>query len=433
MKAYENWLEVTKRMKSYSIKIYLPEDSPEWYVNELNYVTNLRHDFEPESYQLENFILELKRISLRWCLFFCYVKQQLKANDPILIVVIRAIEHTKDNFYKPLKAGIFNHENLEEAHQQMQELQRVKSNSFDDLFLVLLSNSKLQSRQRSKKKINHKVYDNENTDSNSDQPKAKQSGHTKKRLNVKKHSKRSPSLQREGSLETNNNSDEEGENEIQHVRARLRLKQQKPPIRHLSFEEDEVEEPIDSDPAGNESSDSRKYGGEKDSAYCFACSLFQTGPGHTYRNKDFVARTRNWHKTRSKGVKPGMLITHFQSNSHKDFVSDLISFVARYKSLPYLVDKEKLRKDIESEKEKERGRCIICMLLGITTSIGKQGLASRSKDYEGGNYAELAILLSRHNSENESMDEQAEQATSHQLSVGMQSKRIDCHCFNRAD
>ena len=89
------------------------------------------------------------------------------------------------------------------------------------------------------------------------QPKAKQSGHTKKRLNVKKHSKRSPSIQREGSLEANNNSDEEGENEIQHVRARPRLKQQKSPIRHLSFEEDEVEETIDSDPAGNESSDSR--------------------------------------------------------------------------------------------------------------------------------------------------------------------------------
>ncbi|KAK2702352.1 hypothetical protein QYM36_019035 [Artemia franciscana] len=102
---------------------------------------------------------------------------------------------------------------------------------------------------------------------------------------------------------------------------------------------------------------------------------------------------------RSKGVKPGMLVTHFQSNGHKASVGDLISFVARYKPLPYLVDKEKLKKNIESEKEKERGRCIKRMLLDITTAQGKQGLVFCGKDHEGGNYVELANLLSRHNTE----------------------------------
>ncbi|KAK2702353.1 hypothetical protein QYM36_019036 [Artemia franciscana] len=140
---------------------------------------------------------------------------------------------------------------------------------------------------------------------------------------------------------------------------------------------------------------------EKDLVYCFTCSLFPTGPGHEYRNKDaaFVAGTRNWHKMLSKGVKPGMLVIHFQSNGHKASVGDLISSVARYKPFPYLVDKKKLKRNIESEKEKERGRCIKRMLLDITTTQGKQGLVFCGKDHEGGNYVELANLLSRHNTE----------------------------------
>ncbi|KAK2705115.1 hypothetical protein QYM36_017227 [Artemia franciscana] len=251
----ESWFEVKERRKSHSAQSSLSENLPEWYINEINNVHNLILDLEPKKYSVEYSMLKIRQISLVWCLFFCYVKEQLNANDPALIELIRAIEYTKDNLYKPLKEGKFNRESLEEVHGKMKRLGRENSNSFDiDQFLPC-NNS--PARQRSTKKINEKIYKNENTDSNSDQPKAKKSGHTKKKLNVKKHSKRSPSVQREGSFEANNNSDEEGENEIQHVRARPRLKQQKPPIRHLSFEEDDVEEPIDSDPAGNESSDSR--------------------------------------------------------------------------------------------------------------------------------------------------------------------------------
>jgi len=87
---------------------------------------------------------------------------------------------------------------------------------------------------------------------------------------------------------------------------------------------------------------------EKDLAYCSAFSLLPTGPGRKYSKKDtgFVAGTRNWHDMHSKGVKPGMLFTHLQSNGLKASVGDLISFVARGKSLLYLVDKEKLRREI---------------------------------------------------------------------------------------
>ena len=67
--------------------------------------------------------------------------------------------------------------------------------------------------------------------------------------------------------------------------------------------------------------------------------------------------------------------------------------------MPSLADKEKVGKDIESENEKERGHCIISMLLDITTKLGKQGLAFHGKDHEGGNYVELANLLWRHNTE----------------------------------
>ena len=84
----------------------------------------------------------------------------------------------------------------------------------------------------------------------------------------------------------------------------------------------------------------------------------------------------------SKGVKPGMPVTHFQSNGHKASVGDLISFAERDKSLPYLVDKEKFRKDTESEKEKERGHRSITFI----TTLGKQNFTFHGKDHEGGNY-----------------------------------------------
>jgi len=66
--------------------------------------------------------------------------------------------------------------------------------------------------------------------------------------------------------------------------------------------------------------------------------------------------SRNWHKMRSKGMKAGMLIIYFQSNGHKASVGYLIRFIERNKLLPSLVNKEKLIKDIASEKERERGR-----------------------------------------------------------------------------
>ena len=56
-------------------------------------------------------------------------------------------------------------------------------------------------------------------------------------------------------------------------------------------------------------------------------------------------------------------------------------------------------KDIESEKERERGGCIICMFLDVTTTLDKQGPAFCEKNHDGENHVELANLLSRHNIE----------------------------------
>ena len=56
-------------------------------------------------------------------------------------------------------------------------------------------------------------------------------------------------------------------------------------------------------------------------------------------------------------------------------------------------------KNIESEKERERGRSIIYMLLEVITTLSKQALAFRGKNHEGENCVELANLLSTHNNE----------------------------------
>ncbi|KAK2711524.1 hypothetical protein QYM36_012622 [Artemia franciscana] len=59
-----------------------------------------------------------------------------------------------------------------------------------------------------------------------------------------------------------------------------------------------------------------QYSVEKDLAYCFVYSVFPTGPGCEYRNRDssFITGTRGWHRMRSKGAKAEKLISHFQSN-----------------------------------------------------------------------------------------------------------------------
>ncbi|KAK2704883.1 hypothetical protein QYM36_017060 [Artemia franciscana] len=79
------------------------------------------------------------------------------------------------------------------------------------------------------------------------------------------------------------------------------------------------------------------------------CSQLVLDANTGTKMRDFFAGT-SWHNMRGKGVKPGMLVNHFESNGRK-------------------------------------------------ASVDKQGLAFCGKDHEGGNYVELANLLTRHNIE----------------------------------
>jgi hypothetical protein len=112
--AYKAWSHAKEGEGPYQLPYTddLPEDSFEWFITELNYVNNLLRALKPKSYPLTSCILKIRLLSLEWCLFFCYVREQLKANDIALIELNRAIEFTKDNFYKPLSDRIFNLEYL---------------------------------------------------------------------------------------------------------------------------------------------------------------------------------------------------------------------------------------------------------------------------------------------------------------------------------
>lgn len=142
-----------------------------------------------------------------------------------------------------------------------------------------------------------------------------------------------------------------------------------------------------------------EYSTSKDAAFCFVCCLFPNGPG---RNNSETAWTkegvRNWRKMKSSGGnKDGKLQLHFNSKSHKAALLDYCNFLLRSGHVDVLLDKEKRKLMVEEEKVLQRNVSVINILLDVTRTLAKQGIAFRGNAEEDGNFVQVVKLIARHN------------------------------------
>ncbi|CAB3997316.1 Hypothetical predicted protein [Paramuricea clavata] len=130
-----------------------------------------------------------------------------------------------------------------------------------------------------------------------------------------------------------------------------------------------------------------EYSLHTDKAYCFVCQLFPQCDSKDAWIKDFQ---NAWDKKKSVGQKKkGKLSAHIGCSSHKAALQQLIDF---------LMDKARRKEMNDSAAEIERNRDAIKIMLDITRTLGRQGLAicgSSEENEENSNFYQFVQLLSR--------------------------------------
>lgn len=126
-----------------------------------------------------------------------------------------------------------------------------------------------------------------------------------------------------------------------------------------------------------------EYSVEKDAAFCFACCLFPDGPHRSKASDRWVTEgCSKWSKMKgSQKNKKGKLLAHFSSESHKAALGDYCAFNKKNYRIDVLLDKAKRIALLEEEIVTLFNREVIFILLDITATLARQGLAFR----EGGN------------------------------------------------
>lgn len=138
-----------------------------------------------------------------------------------------------------------------------------------------------------------------------------------------------------------------------------------------------------------------------DSAYCYICGLFPSGPNRSFADPVWsTTGIRHWHKMKSRGTKkPGKLEQHFTSNAHKAALSDYSNFVLHSNHIDNLLNKKHRENAINFSKQKEYHKAVIRILFDVSRTLARQGLAFRGDgDEKNGNFYQIVLLISRHNS-----------------------------------
>lgn len=143
-----------------------------------------------------------------------------------------------------------------------------------------------------------------------------------------------------------------------------------------------------------------EYSTAKDAAYCFVCSLFPDVAGRQkskgYWNEIGVT---GWKKMKgSSGLnKMGKLQKHFTSKAHKSALTDYCNYMKKSNNIDVMLDKTVRERKIQEESNQSFHKEVICILLDVTKTLARQGLAFRGKDDdENGNFRQITYLLSRH-------------------------------------
>lgn len=136
-----------------------------------------------------------------------------------------------------------------------------------------------------------------------------------------------------------------------------------------------------------------------DRAYCFVCKLFSHGIDREKSERVWIEGYCNWQKakgSRGKG-KPGKIQAHFQSNSHRAALFDYAKFCNESEHVDLLLDRNKRISLIEEEKLLQKQRDVIIMMLDISRTIARQGLAFRNEHEVESNFEQIVQLIGRHN------------------------------------
>ena len=141
-----------------------------------------------------------------------------------------------------------------------------------------------------------------------------------------------------------------------------------------------------------------EYSIEKDRVYCFVCKLFSSGMDRGNRELAWIVGFSDWRKAKgSQGKgKPGKIQAHFHSSSHNAAYKDFVQFCKQSEHVDLLLDKEKRTRLIKEEKKIQEQRDVIVMMLDISKTLARQGLAFRNHPGDS-NFEQLVQLLGRHN------------------------------------
>lgn len=142
-----------------------------------------------------------------------------------------------------------------------------------------------------------------------------------------------------------------------------------------------------------------EYSTVKDTVFCFACFIFPDGAGkekaETAWSTDGVT---GWGKMKSTGKnEKGKLDKHFSSNAHKCALNDYAHFLNKEGHVDSLLDRNIRNAQIEEERIKIYNKKSIEILLDISKTLGRQGLAFRgTEDDQDGNFRQIVFLVARH-------------------------------------
>ncbi|KAF0764466.1 zinc finger MYM-type protein 1-like [Aphis craccivora] len=143
-----------------------------------------------------------------------------------------------------------------------------------------------------------------------------------------------------------------------------------------------------------------EYSVVKDAAFCFICSLFPKGPNRNFAEIAWVKNGVNaWYKFKSRGKKKsGKLAEHFSSLSHKLALIDFSNFLSNTNHIDCILNKSNRLNEINFEYQKRFNQKVITMLMDITRTLARQGLAYRGEgeNEENSNFNQIVLLLSRH-------------------------------------
>jgi hypothetical protein len=140
-----------------------------------------------------------------------------------------------------------------------------------------------------------------------------------------------------------------------------------------------------------------EYSLHTNKAYCYVCQLF---PQSDSKDAWITDGQNAWDKMKSVGQKKkGRLASHFCSASHKAALQQLANFVDPRAHVDFMMDKARRKEMIDAAAEVERNREAIKILLDITKTLARQGLALRGSSEESeanSNFNQFVELLSRH-------------------------------------